>query len=137
MTQPFVYIGTHRLKEGKLAAFRESSRGLVEFVAASEPRLIAFNVYADAQGTEVSIVQIHPDADSMLTHMELLEDHIAGAHGEDSPLEATTSIEIHGAPTDEVLATIGRLSPGVPLVVKAQPLAGFTRAASEQALAAS
>jgi quinol monooxygenase YgiN len=137
MTEPFFYIGTHRLKEGRLAAFRESCRDLVEFVAANEPRLIAFNVYADTQGDEVSIVQVHPDADSMVAHMQLLEEHIAEAHGEDSPLAATTSIQVHGAPTDEVLETIGRLSPGVPLIVKAQPLAGFTRAAPEQAPAAS
>ena len=34
--------------------------GLVEFIEAREPRLIAFNEYVNEAGDEVTVVQIHP-----------------------------------------------------------------------------
>jgi hypothetical protein len=41
---PFIFIATNRLKPGKLADERKRVSGLVDFVDANEPRLIAFNV---------------------------------------------------------------------------------------------
>ena len=65
MSGPFIFIATNRLKPGKLADERKRVPGLVDFVDANEPRLIAFNEYVNDDGTEVAVVQIHPDADSM------------------------------------------------------------------------
>jgi hypothetical protein len=42
MSEPFIFIGTHTISEGKLEDFKKSCRELVEVVEASEPRLIAF-----------------------------------------------------------------------------------------------
>jgi hypothetical protein len=39
---------------------------MVEVVEANEPRLIALNSYVNEDGTEATIVQVHPDPDSML-----------------------------------------------------------------------
>jgi quinol monooxygenase YgiN len=136
VSTPFVYIGTIRLKEGKLDAFERACAGLVSFIEANEPRLIAFNVYANEDGTEVSVVQIHPDADSMVFHMQLLHEHISAA-GEDSPLDVTTSNQVYGTPNETVLELIKRVDPGVPLIVKPNPLGGFTRSAALQTAAAS
>lgn len=69
MSAPFIYIGTYRLKEGKLEAFKQMCGGLAEFVESHEPRVIAFSVYGSDDGNEASVVQVHPDADSMLFHM--------------------------------------------------------------------
>jgi quinol monooxygenase YgiN len=44
MAQPFIFISTFRLKQGKLDAFKEMSQGLVEFVESNEPGVIAFNL---------------------------------------------------------------------------------------------
>jgi hypothetical protein len=44
---------------------------LIDFIQANEPRLIAFNEYANGEGTGVAVVQVHPDAESMVFHMEL------------------------------------------------------------------
>lgn len=132
MSEPFIFIGTHRLKEGKLEAFRQTCAGLADFVEANEPRVIAFDAYANEEGDEVSIVQVHPDADSMLFHMELLQEHIAGASQEDGPLDVTTSIQIYGTPTDTVLEMIRQFNPaGPPLVVKPLPMAGFVRSRAD------
>ena len=37
-------------------------RELVGFVEANEPRLIAYNVYLSADGTKMTVVNVHPDS---------------------------------------------------------------------------
>jgi hypothetical protein len=69
MTGPFIFIATNRLKEGKLQAERKRVPGLSDFIEANEPRLIAFNEYVNDDGTEVGVVQVHPDTDSFEFHM--------------------------------------------------------------------
>jgi hypothetical protein len=138
MSEPFIFIGTHRLKEGKLDAFKTGCIGLAEFVETNEPRLIAFNFYSNENGTEVSVVQVHPDADSMLFHMQLLRQHITTAFEEEGSLDVTTSVQVYGTPTEAVLEMIRQLSQeGVPLIVKPHGLGGFTRSAAEQTLSPS
>ena len=125
---PFIFIGTHRVREGRLKAFKEECEQLTKLVDEKEPRLIAFNFYASDDGNEVSVVQVHPDADSMLTHMQVVREHIESAVGDDGSLE-TVGIQIYGEPNDAVLDMIEALSQeGVPITVKPQGLAGFSRA---------
>jgi hypothetical protein len=132
MTQPFIFISTFRLKQGELDGFKEMCTGLVEMVKSNEPRVIAFNLYANEDGTEVSNVQVHPDADSMLFHLRLLSEHISGAVGDEGPIDVTVNNQIFGIPNDAVLEMLGEFDPGVPLTIKPLPVAGFTRSAAEQ-----
>ena len=75
----------------------------------------------------MTVVQVHPDADSMLFHMQVARDHISEAYL--SVLEKTERIDVYGKPSDAVLETIKQLAgSGVPLSVKAHHLGGFTRA---------
>jgi hypothetical protein len=69
MTGPFIFIASNRLKQGKLDSEKKRLPDLIDFIQANEPRLIAFNEYANEEGTEVAVVQVHPDADSMVFHM--------------------------------------------------------------------
>jgi hypothetical protein len=48
-----------------LDAERRRVPGLVQFVERNEPQLIAFNEYVNDDGTEVTVVQVHPDAISI------------------------------------------------------------------------
>jgi len=126
MSGPFIFIATNRLKPGKLADERKRVPGLVEFVEANEPRLIAFNEYANDDGTEVAVVQVHPDADSMAFHMGVIAERAAAAYAE--TVAATTSIQVFGMPTNAVLEMLERQpGVGVPLAVKSFHLGGFTR----------
>jgi hypothetical protein len=123
---PFIFIATNRLKPGKLEDEKRRVPGLVEFVQANEPRLLAFNEYVNEDGTEVAVVQVHPDADSMTSHMELIAERAAGAYA--ATVEATTSIQVFGAPSAAVLELLRRQAgAGVPLSVKPHHLGGFTR----------
>jgi hypothetical protein len=126
MSGPFIFIATNRLRPGKLDDERRRVPSLVDFIEANEPRLIAFNEYADEEGTEVAVVQIHPDADSMLFHMELIAERAASAYAD--TVEATTSIQVFGAPSDAVIETLRQqVGAGIALRVKPNHLGGFAR----------
>jgi hypothetical protein len=130
MSGPFIFIATNRLKEGKLEAERKRVPGLVEFIEQNEPRLIAFNEYVNDDRTEVSVVQVHRDAESMEFHMQTVAERATRAYAE--TLEATTSIQVYGTPSDAVLQMLSRQAgAGVPLVVKRHHLGGFTRTQTE------
>ena len=126
MPGPFVFIATNRLKEGTLEREKQRVPGLVDFIQANEPRLIAFNEYANEEGTEVAVVQVHPDADSMVFHMNLIAERAARAYAD--TIDATTNIQVFGTPGGTVADMLQRQTgAGVPLSVKPHFLGGFTR----------
>jgi biotin carboxylase len=123
---PFIFIATNRLKEGKLEEERKRVPGLCDFIEANEPRLIAFNEYVNEDGTEVTVVQIHPDADSMEFHMNVVRERAEQAYAE--TLDATTRIEVYGTPSEAVLEMLRQQAgSGVSLTVRRRHLGGFTR----------
>jgi hypothetical protein len=123
---PFIFIATNRLMPGKLDAEKERVPGLVDFVRSNEPRLIAFNEYASADGSEVAVVQVHSDAASMAFHMEVVAERAASAYAE--TVDATTSIQVFGTPSDAVVEMLRhQAGAGVPLSVKPHHLGGFIR----------
>ena len=79
MTAPFIWVGTYAIKPGKLETARKRLAEVVDLVEANEPRLIAFNFYLDEAGTTASCVQVHPDATSMVFHMEVIAEHLETA----------------------------------------------------------
>jgi hypothetical protein len=126
MTGPFIFIATNRLKPGAYEAERHRVPGLVEFIKAGEPRLLAFNEYVNAERTEVTIVQVHPDAQSMEFHTGVVRERAAKAYAE--TLDATTQIQVFGTPSGAVVQTLRtQAGAGVPLSVHLDHLGGFTR----------
>src|SRR5262249_12889597 len=123
---PFVLIATHRLKPGAMAAERARVAELAAFVESQEPRVIAFNQYADDEAQEVHVVQIPPDAQTLRFHTQLIAEHAERAYRE--TLDATLSIELYGDPGEEVIANL-RASSGdrFKLTVRPHLLGGFIR----------
>src|SRR3954452_19291419 len=101
MPSPFIFIATNRLRTGKLARERARVPGLVEFIEANEPRVIAFNEYVNEAGDEVTVVQVHPDAASMEAHNDIARERARAAYAE--TIEATVRIQVFGRPTPAVL----------------------------------
>jgi quinol monooxygenase YgiN len=130
MTQPFIYIGTYQIKEGKRDDLARYHREFVEFVEASEPRLIAFNAYVNEEGNKVAIVQVHPDVDSMEFHLKVIREHVEHAAWEF--LGDTVSEYIYGAVSDSVLETMRMQGSPGPEVMP-DGIGGFTRSAAEPA----
>jgi hypothetical protein len=123
---PFIFIATNRLKPGKFGDERARVPGLVEFIEANELQLLAFNGYANERGTEVAVVEVHPDADSMASHMELVAERAAAAYAQ--TVDMTTNIQVFGTPSKAVQDLLGRQAgAGVALDVKPVHLGGFVR----------
>jgi heme-degrading monooxygenase HmoA len=125
MSEPFIFINTCALKEGRAADFEKHFQKTVELVETREPRVLHFAAYINADGTEASIVQVHPDAESMGFHMQLVAQHVAESR---EFLDFTQMrIDVCGAPNEAVLERMRQLSgSGVRVSVKS-PAGGFTR----------
>jgi hypothetical protein len=129
MSGPFIFIATNRLKPDAYEAERRRVPGLVDFLEAREPRLLAFNEYSNAERTEVTVVQVHRDAASMEFHMGVVSERAAAAYAE--TLDSTRRIQVFGSPSDAVVETLGaQAGAGVPLAVHAEHLGGFARLGS-------
>ena len=107
-------------------AERRRVPGLVEFVEHNEPQLIAFNEYVDDNGTEVTVVQVHPDGASMQKHLAIIGERAAQAY--DETLDATLAIQIFGPVDPQMLNTMrAQTGEGVSLTIATEHLGGFTR----------
>jgi hypothetical protein len=130
LTSPFIFIATNRLKPGRLDAERNRVPGLVEFIEANEPRLIAFNEYVNEAGDEVTVVQVHPDAESMEAHLGIVGERAREAYAQ--TLDATVRIQVFGRATEAILDTLRRqASSGVEISVNGEHLGGFTRSSAQ------
>lgn len=125
MSEPFIFIGTHRLKPGKREAYEQHVADFARYIDEHEPQLQVFTFYLDQDAEHVSVVQVHPNAESMGIHMQVAHQHIGDAYTD--YLEETVSIQIYGEPTDAVLATMRQLAgDGVPVNIN-RPFGGFDR----------
>jgi hypothetical protein len=123
-----LYVDTSVVRDGALEELQQAIRGLVDFVEANEPRLIAYNVYFSDDGTCMTVVSMHTDSASLEYHME-----VAGPlFRRFVELVTLSSIHIYGEPSDNVLQQLhekARLLGCAAVVV--QPLhAGFARVAA-------
>ncbi len=102
-------------------------KGLVDFKS-REPRLIAFHVYANDEGTEVTGIQAHPDAVSMESHMDFVREYVQTAFGDF--FESTTMLLACGE-GEAARAMMKQITPpNTPLTAMPQHLGGFTRSSA-------
>jgi cob(I)alamin adenosyltransferase len=128
MAGPFIYIGTYTIKDGMGEEAKRRLHQLVELVEKNEPRLIAFNLYFDEAGTTAGVVQVHPDAASMETHMKVISDHLSDAFDD---LDTVMSEQVYGTPSDALAAMLRAYAdPNASTTFLPLHEAGFTRAAA-------
>ena len=128
MATPFIFIGTHKVKPGKLEEFQAWFAEYVDStIEPNEPRLLAFNAYSDPAANEVTVVQVHPDAESMVHHMSVITDHVARAYSEF--LERSSRYQIYGTPRAGVLELMQQMDGAAEPPSSQEPFAGFTRLA--------
>ena len=105
MTAPFIFIGTHKIKPGKREAFKTYFATFCsEIVEPQEPRLHSFYGHTAPDSDVVTVVQVHPDADSMATHMKVGVEHFAEAYAE--YLEPESTLQIYGTLTADLIEAI-------------------------------
>ena len=125
MNGTFVFVGNWTIKEGRVEDARKALSEHTDFVEINEPRLISFNFYIDGDTRRVTCVQVHPDADSMATHMQLISKHLSGG----LDWMDTTELEQYYGEKSPRLAELLEpwSSPHVPERYLPEHLAGFTR----------
>jgi len=129
VTTPFIFIGTHKIKPGKRQAFKAYFTTFCsEIVEPQEPRLHSFYGYTAPDSDVVTIVQVHPDADSMATHMKVGVEHFAQAYAE--YLEPESTLQIYGTLTRDLIQAISgaaQTEGDENSVTIREPFAGFDR----------
>lgn len=126
MAAPFIFIGTHRVKPGRLAEFEAWFADYCDTVVEpNEPRLLSFNAYANPDANEVTVVQVHPDAESMVHHMSVITEHVARAYMDF--LERESRWQIYGTPRAGVLELIQQMGGSASPLTSQEPFAGSTR----------
>ena len=125
MNTPFVYVGNFRIKEGKVEEARKHLTEQAGIFETNEPRLISFHFYIDDDTRQVTSVQVHPDADSMATHMGLISKHLAA--GLDW-LDAIELEQYYGEKSPRLAELLEPWSaPNIPERYLREHLAGFNR----------
>lgn len=132
MPGPLIFITTARIKEGKLEAYKQFARELLANFEAREPQLIAFNMYLNQDGTEMTSIQVHPDAASLDFHMQVLGQVLREDMSEwiaRADFLEIKRIDIYGTPSAAVLEADQRWvdSGAFSRAVKPVHMAGFTR----------
>ena len=79
MSEPFIFIATNKVRDGRSGDERLRAPGWVAFIRQHEPRLVAFHEYLSEDGAEAEYVQVHPDVESGPdVTITVLSDHLAG-----------------------------------------------------------
>ena len=127
MSMPFVLVTTHRIVPGARERFEQVSREYLDFVEANEPQVLAHVAYVDGAGSEVALVQVHPDAASADHHLQLVAPLLQAA----SDLVENVAIDVYGEPGPMLRAAVDHnAESGVAVWVAGEVLGGFARLAA-------
>jgi quinol monooxygenase YgiN len=76
VSAPYIFITTQSTTEGSLQDYLEHNLAFAEFLKASEPSLVDFQVYIDQQRTEVTLVFVFRDAEAAEIHMQVAREKL-------------------------------------------------------------
>jgi hypothetical protein len=128
MAAPVIFISTYAIRAGTLHGLRQFLQELFGVLEQNEPRALAINAYVNGEGTEVAIVQVHPDGASIKEYWKAVHEHTGRELAQF--LDAPTSTQVYGDTSDLVLArTRHSAQSGVVMSVKPEHVGGFTRLA--------
>lgn len=106
MAAKITFVGTYRLPEGRFDEWVMAVKDMVDFVKASVPRLISFDVYVDEATVEATTVYVHPDAASFEEHMRLAAERIDRGN----EMVSVIRVDIFGDPGQRVTDRLHQLS---------------------------
>lgn len=102
MSEPIVFISHFKIKEGSLEDVKQRSENMSKFIEANKPGTAAFLQYTNADGTELSIIHVFPDADAFDKHLEGAGERSNKAFEVIVP----TRREIYGLPSEQAMAIL-------------------------------
>ena len=96
MSAPVIYIDKSAVREGRGNELKSAINELVEFIESHVPRVIAYNVYLNADQTQMTVIQTQPDSEALEFHMDA--GRLAFAKFKD--LIRLTAMEVYGEPSE-------------------------------------
>ena len=124
MTTPFVLITTHRIHPEHLTELLEQTEQYDAFVEANEPTLHGHLASIDEDRREISVVQVHTDAQSAERHFEVAGEHIHRL----IDLVDTVAIHVFGEPGPRLRQALeANAAAGALVSVKPAAVGGFLR----------
>lgn len=125
MSSPILVVDSSEIREGKLEEVKAGVEDLVAFVEANEAEPVAYNIYFDEAGTQMTVAQIHPCAASLERHLT-----VAGpVFRRFADLLTLVRVDIYGRPGEAALEQMrskAQLLGNAPVVVHALH-SGFSR----------
>jgi hypothetical protein len=98
-SEPIVYIDHSDIRRDSIDELKAGIRRLVDFIDASEPRLLAYGFYLHDEAATMTVVAVHPDSASLELHMD-----IGGAEfSKLAPFLTLTAIECYGRPSPHAI----------------------------------
>jgi hypothetical protein len=95
---PIVYVDHSDIDLSGLDELEEGIRGVVAFIEAREPQLIAYGFHLDEEHGRMTVTAVHPDSASLELHMEVGRDEFRKLGG----LITLTQVEVYGSVSDRV-----------------------------------
>jgi hypothetical protein len=100
-------------------------RKLSEIVKSKEPQLIAFNAFINEDETEMTSIQVHPNAASMDFHLKVNREIMVDSMSAVADSVEPKNLEYYGSPPESLQVSVaGRAGD---FMTKPIHLAGFTR----------
>lgn len=124
MSEPLIFNDMYGIKKGKTQDFVKASHEIVDLLTTRPTRHLYFAHCMNEEGTVYTNCQVHPDADSMVEHMNLVAEHIQGAG---DYLDFTEGDEqLYGTPNETLLEQLAQWGTKIN-----RPVAGFSRLGAE------
>ena len=124
MSSPFITLTFGKIRDGRRQDFERANSTISNLVENSEPRVIAFHALLSQNGERFAGLQFHPDAESMVFHMQVVRDAVEDISG-------TLEIEEFRVlgPSNEAIDTLMEAMSHGGVKVEHLPnhVAGFTR----------
>jgi hypothetical protein len=129
MSDPILVVDSSEIREGKLEEVKAGVEDLVAFVEANEAEPLAYYIYFDEAGAQMTVVQIHPDSTSLERHLT-----VAGrVFRRFADLLTLARVDVYGSPSEAALEQMrskARLLGNGPVVVH-ELHSGFRRFAAD------
>ena len=124
MSEPIIFISNQKVKEGKLEGYKQYYRQVAEQAKANKPGTVAHLAFHNEEGSELSIIHIFPDAESMELHMIGVDELAKKAYDYVEIL----SFEIYGKPTEPVLESMMQIvGSSIALNIRPHLIGGYIR----------
>jgi hypothetical protein len=128
MSSPILVVDSSEIREGKLEEVKAGVEALAAFVEANEAEPVAYNIFFDEAGTQMTVVQIHPGSASLERHLT-----VAGpVFRRFADLLTLERIDVYGRASEAALEQMrgkAQLLGNAPVVVH-ELHSGFTRFAA-------